>query len=1002
MNVADVPSFCEWYAAVNDDRSPEHRDPFPWQARLAATVEAGSDWPDTIKVPTGLGKTACLDIAAWALAAQAGRPPEERTARTRIWWVVNRRLLVDDTYRHAQKLQQMLRDAHPCSVVGRVSTALRNLAGSEDAEPLEVCRLRGGEPPQRPRLASQPAIICSTIPMYGSRLLFRGYGSSKSMWPIDAALAGTDSLVLLDEAHLANGLRHLICRVNSIQRTASGLVGCRPLSILPVAITATADAGTGTVFDIDADDEKNETVRKRLAAAKRLSLYAGKSWDKKPTAGTSHEDAPLAEDAENFEVSNIGKDVAAATKALLQTLDVPADAQQRTVLVFVNSPRTAAEVHSTLDAQLPACETLIITGQTRGREATWITEKIRSWMTSDCGPPEASNDAEPPTRVVVATQTLEVGADLDADHMITESCGVQALIQRLGRLNRMGHRNDSQVCYVHDPKSSERPLYGTAPGEIWERFKRSALPGTSSGRGILQTSLDLSPRLLRDPGGPLPQAPPPADATGYPVLHDGVLRELTQTSCPVQNETPVAVFFEGTQEPNREIDLVWRAYVPDSRLRWDGEDERLWPPLSADEVISAPIWTARRALQNLSPADRNRLFCVEPDWTLSRAAWRDDNPVVKPGQTLILPASAGMLSQHGMLDIDSTALVVDAAIASAEHGLPLDKGAIRHLCGHQAQRPLPPDVAAALAGMDFLFEPDGLDDYSDADIDEACEALFSALHELVSVDGPHDTDTTTEAPQAFRRRQNLAGAIRGLLDGDASRNWTRETPATGASRVVPNTPRRARGNDRLDEHDDFSVGLPENETLQQHSNKTADMTKHVATQIGLRPGLADLVRLAAVSHDAGKADDRFQRWLGEGERPPDVLGKSSTPHHKWSTYRSRAGWPRGGRHEELSRRLVQSYLKERPSNDGLEDLLLHLVVSHHGHGRPLLLGVANDEHSARSVEWSIEGVGCKADATLSSTDWDQPSRFHTLCDVWGYWGLALLEAILRQSDHFVS
>ena len=38
--------------------------------------------------------------------------------------------------------------------------------------------------------------------MYGSRLLFRGYGSNQRLRVVDAAMAGTDSLVLLDEAHL--------------------------------------------------------------------------------------------------------------------------------------------------------------------------------------------------------------------------------------------------------------------------------------------------------------------------------------------------------------------------------------------------------------------------------------------------------------------------------------------------------------------------------------------------------------------------------------------------------------------------------------------------------------------------------------------------------------------------------------------------------------------------------------------------------------------------------
>lgn len=48
-------------------------DPSPWQAMLAGRV-AASDWPQAVDLPTASCKTACIDIAAWALAAQAGRP----------------------------------------------------------------------------------------------------------------------------------------------------------------------------------------------------------------------------------------------------------------------------------------------------------------------------------------------------------------------------------------------------------------------------------------------------------------------------------------------------------------------------------------------------------------------------------------------------------------------------------------------------------------------------------------------------------------------------------------------------------------------------------------------------------------------------------------------------------------------------------------------------------------------------------------------------------------
>ena len=79
--------FAQFYEAVHG------RAPFPWQQRLAARALAG-EWPDTIAVPTGCGKTSVIDVAVFALAAQAGRPAMQRTARLRTFFVVDRRLVV--------------------------------------------------------------------------------------------------------------------------------------------------------------------------------------------------------------------------------------------------------------------------------------------------------------------------------------------------------------------------------------------------------------------------------------------------------------------------------------------------------------------------------------------------------------------------------------------------------------------------------------------------------------------------------------------------------------------------------------------------------------------------------------------------------------------------------------------------------------------------------------------------------------------------------------------
>ena len=71
------------------------RDAFPWQEEFARRLCDGR-WPKYVAAPTGSGKTACLDAAVFALAVQAALPIHERTAGRRIFFIVNRRVIVDE------------------------------------------------------------------------------------------------------------------------------------------------------------------------------------------------------------------------------------------------------------------------------------------------------------------------------------------------------------------------------------------------------------------------------------------------------------------------------------------------------------------------------------------------------------------------------------------------------------------------------------------------------------------------------------------------------------------------------------------------------------------------------------------------------------------------------------------------------------------------------------------------------------------------------------------
>ena len=90
--------------------------PFAWQQKLAERVLYNEEcpWPQAIALPTAAGKTACIDIAVFALAAQAQRmlQGDTVTAPRRIFFVVDRRIIVDEAFERARKLAGALMSAY--------------------------------------------------------------------------------------------------------------------------------------------------------------------------------------------------------------------------------------------------------------------------------------------------------------------------------------------------------------------------------------------------------------------------------------------------------------------------------------------------------------------------------------------------------------------------------------------------------------------------------------------------------------------------------------------------------------------------------------------------------------------------------------------------------------------------------------------------------------------------------------------------------------------------
>ena len=214
LSTSDFGSF---HAAVHGGKQP-----FAWQQRLLELIVRDRAWPHVLDLPTGAGKTTCIDIALFALALDATNEVTERWCPRRIAMVVDRRIVVDQVAERGRSILRALMTSTD-SIVGEVASRLRSLARTGE-EPLGVFTLRGGMPKDDgwARTPDQPLVIASTVDQVGSRMLMQGYGVSPGMKPVHAGLLANDTLLLLDEVHLSEPFRQTLDQLERLRTRFSG------------------------------------------------------------------------------------------------------------------------------------------------------------------------------------------------------------------------------------------------------------------------------------------------------------------------------------------------------------------------------------------------------------------------------------------------------------------------------------------------------------------------------------------------------------------------------------------------------------------------------------------------------------------------------------------------------------------------------------------------------------------------------------------------------------
>ncbi len=532
------------------------KEPFPWQSRLAQELCTTNVWPDVLDLPTGSGKTACIDIALfhWLVSASRGSPSD---AARRIAFVVDRRIIVDEATERARKIG----DAIAHAAIGILGEAREVLAATAGDATIGVFTLRGGVARER-NLVRDPrrvTVVLSTVDQVGSRILFRGYGVSDGMRPLHAGIFGTDTLLLLDEAHIAEPFKQTLEGVVREQaRAEMGPLGPKPLRWAQLSATPSDEQRHARVFSLSEEDRVNPVLSRRLAASKPMKLVEVAKREDLP--------AKLAE----------------LVKAEL-AMPRLSDKEEPRIGIVVNRVATARALHDALRKNLKdTAEVELLIGRVRALDRDRYLSALTPKLKSSSEPREGAKPI-----VVVATQTIEVGADFDFHALFVEAASYAAIKQRVGRLNRLGVRAAARGAIVlvrADAKADA--LYGETIDATWTLFERHARDGV----------VDLG----------IAHAPAPTKETAVhkpvtPELSPSLLSLLVQTNPRPAVEPDVAEYLHGFAMQVPDVTVIWREGLTDGSGVVDEGRAReilaVLPPLSV-EAMSLPYsafrqWAAR-------------------------------------------------------------------------------------------------------------------------------------------------------------------------------------------------------------------------------------------------------------------------------------------------------------------------------------------------------------------------------------------------------------------------
>ena len=913
--------FGVFFAALN-----EGHDPFSWQEEVLDHICEHGVWPERINAPTGSGKSSVVDIHLFAnaLAAVGAAPRVPR----RLCVTVGRRALVDSQADRAReeildRMGKALTDGSgEPDILRRVAEALQSFQTRNDDQriaPFEVGHIRGELSNRALPVTdiSACAIIAATPDMYGSRALFRGYGSTKAARPRETALLTMDTVMVLDEAHMNRQLLHTTQRIAELQKREANL-GVPTLQVVETTATPSTEDSESTTLgvDIEALDSPNDKeLRKRVYSHKELMLHPIDKWDGKPG---------------NSPTVNAAVD---AIKKFLAHREAGAGSNEaHTIGCIVNHVRTAIAIKEALIKNKvleKAEEVQLLVGRMRPYDLENLQNKHRKLFTTE---------GDKSVKVVVATQTLEVGIDVDFADLVTELAPASSLAQRFGRVNRLGHRTDSKVVVI-EPASGDSVKKDAPPYKAVDLSNAygwlEALNGTEN-PSVNPAAMVKNPPVQSSPERLLYQRPEwpdllefsrtdenPYDEPDLDLwLHDSLDAETAMGGVIVRDNLP--------SNTSAAMEILKTSYFAPSDL----------------ETFPANL----KILQEI--LDYQDEHGVKPRKFLYRqgeiSLWQDadhgdeNNQSLAPGDVLILDTGSIPFTNQG--------------IAVTQRELPSKKEELK--------------AVPFLNGTLYVYEK--------------CADREEDFREYLGL-SPEEVAELLDTQSAKGEKRIASELTTEAEDGQEVIAWYAK---------VTDDKESVEGSDIAQE-----LVLAAPVLLDDHQNDVAERTRQLAENLGLAPEFSEALELAAKYHDEGKRDLRFQQMLGADAETSALAKSGRRSVAEAYRARSRSALPKGWRHEQLSALMVAASPEKVGEH---RDLVLRIIGCSHGHGRFSFAHDAGFLLKEGYLPEGMDYEALKEQATrlFNVGYWDnlmeQTSR------TYGPYATAYLEAVERAADAQIS